>query len=83
MDETWRLVEHALTQCGVLTALALAWGLYQTMQLGRLRGQVEEDRRQVIEDAKARTRTAEAIAEAQQETVLRLIQRRSEGRRGA
>lgn len=77
MEQLWHLVSEAVSQCGIATGIAVIVAVYQTVQLGRLRGEVEQDRRQIVEDARARTRTAEAIAEAQQETVLRLIQRRS------
>lgn len=76
MDDLFKLI-LSIDQCGILSAVLAAALIYQTYQLGRERAQRDVDRRQIVSDAEARTRSAEAQTAAQREMVALLERRRS------
>lgn len=70
------IINGVTSQCGLLGLVLFAALIYQTVRLERERAQRDDDRRQIIADAEARTRTAEAATAAIRELAMRPDQRR-------
>ena len=67
------IFRHVTGDCGVTSLAFLVFAIWQTVMLGKERSAAERFRAQIVEEATARSRAAEAVAAAQREMVLRLI----------
>lgn len=72
MNELFSTIIAAVGQCGVLSSILFGGLVFQTIRIGRREDQIEKQWRQIVDDAVARTKTAESYARSQQELVMLL-----------